>query len=337
MRDFKVLSIDGGGIKGLYSAWILAHFERQLRKEHGDDTRIVDFVDLACGTSTGGLIALGISRRIPMERICDFYEQKGPGIFKRSVGLFALLRQTLLGGKYSDKALRKALHELLQDHTIEDSHCLLCIPTYDFTHGTYGVFKYDHSEGGLSRHNSLPMVDVALATSAAPTFFPLAEIEKENGTQYVDGGVWANNPSLVGFTEAIWHFVGPDKPYDRINFLSVASLNFSAGQAPGLKRSRGFIRWAADLFDLSLIAQCEFTDVFLGLMQRLQLVPIIYTRIPSASISREQSRYVKLDLATSRSFNLMRQFGSDAYHRYRTHPAVEDFFSRKKSYHISDV
>lgn len=301
MKQFKVLSIDGGGIKGLYSAKILSLLEADIRQTHGDAARIVDYADLICGTSTGGLIALGLALRIPAETICRFYEIHGPKIFKGSQSWLALLRQTLLGGKFSDEDLRLALEELLQKNTIGDSHCLLCIPTYDFTHGTYGIFKFDHKEGNLSRHNSLPMVDVALATSAAPTFFPLAQIEKENNTQYVDGGVWANNPSLVGLTEALSYFVGPGKPFDHLALLSIASMNFSAGRTPMLKRRRSFLRWAPDLFDLSLIAQSEFADIFLSAMLGLQTIPMTYTRIPaprsaasskstSSSISRFRNR-----------------------------------------------
>lgn len=180
------------------------------------------------------------------------------------------------------------------------------------------------------------MVDVALATSAAPTFFPLAQIEKENNTQYVDGGVWANNPSLVGLTEAIWHFVGPGKSFDHLNLLSVASLNVSTGKPPLLERRRGFIQWAPDLFDLSLIAQSEFTDTFLNLMKQRQIVPITYTRIPSIAISSEQTRYIKLDLASRESFALMKQFATDKYHKYRKNPEVQGFFAVPKTYRIKD-
>jgi hypothetical protein len=334
MKQFKVLSIDGGGIKGLYSAKILSLLEADLRRVHGDAARIVDYADLICGTSTGGLIALGLALRISAETICDFYETHGPNIFKGSQSWLALLRQTLFGGKFSDEPLREALNELLQNRTIGDSECLLCIPTYDYTHGTYGVFKFDHKEGNLSRHNSLPMVDVALATSAAPTFFPLAQIEQENNTQYVDGGVWANNPSLVGLTEAIWHFVGPGKPFDHLALLAIASMNYGAGRPPFLKRRRSFLRWAPDLFDLSLIAQSEFTDIFLSLLQRRQIIPMTYTRIPSAAISSEQQEYIKLDLAVPRSLALMNQFATDIYHKYRMAPAVQAFFAEPKSYRI---
>jgi len=337
MRQFKILSIDGGGIKGLYSAKVLSLFEADLQRVHGKEARIVDYTDLICGTSTGGLIALALALRIPAEKICEFYEKRGPDIFKGSQGILALLRQTVFRGKFSDVPLRAALQEMFQAHTIGDSECLLCIPTYDFTQGTYEIFKYDHKEGGLSRHNALPMVDVALATSAAPTFFPLAQIEKENNTQFVDGGVWANNPSLVGFTEALWYFVGPGKPFDHLNLLSVASLNCSSGKPPLLRRRRSFLRWAPDLFDLSLIAQSEFVDIYLNLMQQRQILPMAYTRIPSAKIASEQEPYIKLDLATPKSFALMRQFATDIYHAHRMMPSVQGFFAERKKYQIIDV
>ena len=332
MKRFKVLAIDGGGIKGLYAATILHHFEAALRQEHGDEARIVDYTDMICGTSTGGLIALALALRVPVESICRFYEEHGPGIFRGSQNPLALLRQTLCGGKFSDKPLRRALEEMLQDRKVGDSHCLLCIPTYDFTHGTYGVFKFDHREGKLQRHNQLLMVDVALATSAAPTFFPLAQIELEHNTQYVDGGVWANNPSLVGFTEAIWYFVGAGKAYNHLDLLSIASLNIGSGKSPLLKRRRNFIRWAPDLFDLSLIGQSEFTDVFLDRVQHEKIFPLTYTRIPSPAIDSQQTGYIKLDYANARSFALMKQFARDMYYKYRQTPSVQGFFMDPKTY-----
>lgn len=334
MKPFKVLSIDGGGIKGLYSATILKLFEADLQTAHGENARIVDYADLICGTSTGGLIALALALRIPAATICEFYEKKGPSIFKGSQGLLARLRQALYGGKFSDGPLRAAVTELLQDHQMGDSDCLLCIPTYDFTQGTYGIFKFDHKEGNLSRHNALPMVDVALATSAAPTFFPLAQIDKMNNTQYVDGGVWANNPSLVGLIEAMWYFVGPDKAFDHLHLLSVASLNFSSGKPPVLERRRSFLKWAPDLFDLGLIAQSEFTDVVLERMHRGAVFPITYARIPSAAISRDQAQYVSLDVATPEAFTLMKQFATNTYHERRKDPSIQTFFAEPKLYRV---
>jgi hypothetical protein len=332
MPQFKVLCVDGGGIKGLYSAKILSHFEAELRRAHGDSARIVDYADLICGTSTGGLIGLGLALRIPAEQICAFYEEAGPRIFKGSSTWLALVRQTLYGGKNSDAPLREALEQMFQRRTIGESDCLLCIPTYDFTQGTYEVFKFDHPEGRLSRHNALPVVDVALATSAAPTFFPLAQIPGENETQYVDGGVWANNPSLVGLTEAIWHFVGPQKQFDRLSLLSIASLNSSAGKAPLLNRHRSFLRWRQDLFDMGLIAQSEFTHIFLTMLANRQIVPMTYSRIPSAEIARAQSAFITLDGATREAFALMKQYAADMYHAHKNAASVQAFFAEPKTY-----
>lgn len=107
------------------------------------------------------------------------------------------MKQTLFGGKYKDGPLKMALNKMLGEHKIGDSESLLCIPSFDYTNFTYAVFRFDHKEGNLTRHNSIPMVDVGLATTAAPTYFPLAQIEMQHDVQYVDGGVWANNPSLI--------------------------------------------------------------------------------------------------------------------------------------------
>lgn len=332
LDEFKVLAIDGGGIKGLYSAKILSLFEAELQRKHGNNARIVDYADLICGTSTGGLIALALALRIAAEKICEFYEKRGPEIFRGSHTLAARLRQTLFGGKFSDGPLRRALEDMFGESTMGDSHCLLCIPTFDFTRGTYEVFKFDHPEGKLCRHNLIPMVDVALATSAAPTFFPLAQISQENNAQYVDGGVWANNPSLVALTEALWHFVGPDKKYSRVNLLSIASLNGLCGKPPIANRRRSFLTWAPDLFDLSLTGQSEFSDVFLTMLQKQGALNLTYSRVPGAVVGKEHMPYIQLDIATPRAFALMKQFATEMYHEVRKKPALAEFFETPKTY-----
>src|SRR5690606_25836848 len=112
------LSIDGGGIKGLYSSCILQHLEEQFGGS------ISDYFDMLCGTSTGGLIALAASLKIPMKDICNFYRNDGPKIFpsfKKSKIYSTLLGQNITegdvkqiakGGKFSDVQLRKSLTEI---------------------------------------------------------------------------------------------------------------------------------------------------------------------------------------------------------------------------------
>ncbi len=336
-KNFKILSIDGGGIKGLYSARILQKLESELQEQNNDNSlRIVDYFDLVCGTSTGGLIALAISLGKPMEEICRFYEEHGNKIFPNSNSGFRKFKQILFRGKYSDKYLKEVCNKFYGNHKIGDSNCLLCIPSYDFTHGTYALFRYDHLEGNLSRHNKLSYADVALSTSAAPTYFPLAQIKEESNTQYLDGGVWANNPTLVGFTEGIRYFVGEGKTYDSMQILSVASLNINKGNPPMLKRERSFLNWANDLFDLSLIGQSKFCDIFLKTIIGNTKFPLEYVRIPSAEISSEHEPYISLDNASKESLNLMNQYAEHMYHSYKRNEVVKNIFSKKKTYYTQN-
>ena len=187
-KYFKILSIDGGGIKGLYSSTILEHLEKKY------NCSCSDYFDLLCGTSTGGLIALGLSLKIPASDISQIYEKHGHIIFPKQSKLKGLIRQTFYHGKFSDIPLKGVLKETFGDKTISESNNLLCIPSYTYTDARPWVFKFDHKEGKLDRDNKAKYVDVALATSAAPTYFPLAEIDYYDYKQFVDGGVWANNP-----------------------------------------------------------------------------------------------------------------------------------------------
>lgn len=334
MTNFKILSLDGGGIRGFFTAHLLSLIEDDLKLKYGSQQHIVDHVDLFCGTSTGGLIALALAMRIPASKICHFYRTGGPKIFRHSEGRRARLRQALWSSKYSDDNLRMLLQELFGGLTIGDSEALLCIPTFDFTHGTYEIFKYDHAEGNLNRHNKLPVVDVALATAAAPTYFPLAQVPGLDDTQFVDGGVWANNPALVGLTESLWHFAKPGSRYDSTRILSISCLNAPSGQLPLASRNRGFLRWAPDLFELGLIGQSEFTHEFLNMLAHTGTVPLKYNRVTGPSVGAKQAGLLKLDLASREALTLMRQLATDTYHSEKNSEGVQSFFGSPKSYLI---
>lgn len=327
-KKFKILSIDGGGIKGLYSSTILEHFE----KKYG--CSISDYFDMLCGTSTGGLIALALSLKIPAAEISKVYSEKGKYIFPKRTKLGGKIRQVLWKGKYDDKPLKTVLFELFGNKKIADSNNLLCIPSYSFTDARPWVFKHDHKEGERTRDNKALYVDVALATSAAPTFFPLAEIDYYDSKQFVDGGVWANNPALSGLIEALTFFVGEGKEYDSIQILSISSLNQTGGKPTGLKRRRSFLQWKDDLFNTSLIGQSHFTDYFLSKLHNLFTVPIEYVRIPSESISAEQQHLVQLDRACDDAIRLIRGKGNDRGEIASKDKGVTNFFETKKTYKI---
>lgn len=327
-KIFKILSIDGGGIKGLYSSTILEHFE----KKYGGHAS--DYFDMICGTSTGGLIALALSLKIPAVEISKVYSEKGKLIFPKRTKFGGKIRQALWKGKYGDNQLKKVLTDLFGEREIKESNNLLCIPSYSFTDARPWIFKYDHKEGELTRDNKAKYVDVALATSAAPTFFPLAEIDYYDSKQFIDGGVWANNPSLSGLIEALTYFVGEGKEYNSIQILSVSSLNQTGGKPIGLKRNRSFIDWKDDLFNTSLIGQSHFADYFLSKLHNLFTVPIEYIRIPSESISAEQQHLVQLDMACDEAIKLIRGKGNDRGELASKDKDVTRFFETKKTYKL---
>lgn len=112
------------------------------------------------------------------------------------------IRQLVYRGKYTDKELTESLKRVLGDKIIGESQNYLCIPSYNVTSGKPRVFKKDFGTQ-INTDDKARYVDIALATSAAPTFFPMAEIPHFNNKQFVDGGVWANNPTLMGLIEAL--------------------------------------------------------------------------------------------------------------------------------------
>jgi uncharacterized protein len=327
-KPFKILTIDGGGIKGLYSAKILEHLEDRYK------CALSDYFDMICGTSTGGLIALALAVKITAKDISNFYEEHGKKIFPKRTKLGGIIRQSFWRGKYDDKALKAALKSIFERKKIADSQNLLCIPSYSITDARPWVFKYDHKEGKLDRDNKALCVDVALATSAAPTYFPLSEIDYYDKKQFIDGGVWANNPTVVGVIEALTYFVGEGREFDSIEVLSISSLNSTAGKSIGLKRHRSFIKWRNDLFDTSIVGQSHFTHYMMSKLCELNHIKVKYIRVPSENISAEQQHLVQLDVASDKAINFIRGKGNDRGELAKKDPEIEIFFKEKKNYKI---
>ncbi|QNF34412.1 patatin-like phospholipase family protein [Adhaeribacter swui] len=322
---FKILSIDGGGIKGLYTSKILEHLEQRYGP-------ISDYFDMICGTSTGDLIALGLALKIPSSEISNMYEVHGPAIFPKRGKWYGVLRQALWKGKYSDEPLRKALEGMFGDAKVSDLHNLVCIPSYSVTDARPWIFKYDHKEGKLDRDNKAFCVDVALATSAAPTYFPLSEIDYYDKKQFIDGGVWANNPTMVGVLEALTYFVGPQRQFSSVKVLSISSLNNNGGKPIGLKRARAFMQWRNDLFETSINGQSIFTDYLMSRLCEMNHTGIDYIRVPSEQISTEQQHLVQLDCATPQAINFIKGKGNDRGEITKKDPKVESFFENTKTY-----
>lgn len=247
MAMFRVLSLDGGGIKGAFTASVLAELETLCGK------KIRDSFDLIVGTSTGGLLALGLSLGFEAKTLLDFYINEGPKIFPftgRVSRTRASLRQ-LFFSKLSAEPLAKALEEILGEKRLSDAMTPLVIPTYDAVEGRIYLFKTAHGLNGKQDMN-MKAADVALATSAAPTYFEAAKSKERLGAQHVDGGVWANNPAMIGIVEAQAFL---NQPLEEIHLLSVGTTSepFNISQ----HTNSGVAKWNVGLLSLMMEGQSE--------------------------------------------------------------------------------
>lgn len=169
----RLLCIDGGGIKGALPASFLATIEEATGE------RLADCFDLVAGTSTGGIIALGLGLGFNAAEIKAFYENDGPGIFA-TFGMFASVRH-VTKAKYDPVPLREALEKILGERCLGESTTRLLIPAFDSTLGRIHIFKTSHHPR-FELDYKARAVDVALATAAAPTYFPAHQIEAGSST-----------------------------------------------------------------------------------------------------------------------------------------------------------
>ena len=157
----------------------------------------------------------------------------------------------MFGPKHSHDVLREAVTQVLGDKRFGESKCRLVIPTYDAIGGRIFLMKTAHHERFKYDYKALA-VDVALATSAAPTYFKQSPFPEHEGASYVDGGVWANCPALVGVVEA-QHFL--NIPLEEIDVLSIGTTTTPFNIAKHV--DSGVAQWNAGLIDLMFNAQVE--------------------------------------------------------------------------------
>jgi patatin-like phospholipase/acyl hydrolase len=231
MDRFQILSLDGGGIKGIFSVGILAAIEEDL------GISIADHFDLIAGTSTGGIIAIGLGLGLKPREIVEFYLREGPSIFPNWGCLKSL--QHLVRRKYSARPLEEALKRCFRDKRFGDSKKRLVIPSYNLSEDDVYIFRTPHAER-LRRDCKVPAWKVAKATSAAPTFFPATR--DVDSLRLIDGGVWANNPTLVAVTEA---FGTLKVPLEAIHVCSIGTTASVAHRKARLNNG-GLIAWGLD-------------------------------------------------------------------------------------------
>lgn len=330
-KTFKILSIDGGGIKGLYSSSILASLELKTGKS------ITDHFDMICGTSTGGLIAIGLANGMSAQSLVDLYINQGSKIFPTSDNYFIrsfqnsmkTIKQLFFSNKHSVRPLKRILEGLFGDKTMNDADNLLCIPSFNLTNGQPKVFKKSGSHTEHFVDSTIKLVDIALATSAAPSYFPIHE---HNNFLYTDGGVWANNPTLCGLLEAIDYYVGEGKEFDDFSILSISSITTPNGWVSTSNKSKSIVGWNKKIFQTAMDGQSYFTDYFLRKIVSKINPKGNYFRIKSPDLSSAQMKIITMDRADKITLLTIQALGNQVGNTFATKPEILEFFKTIKNY-----
>jgi len=273
-KEFKILSIDGGGIRGVFPAMFLAQLEQELKASGREKWQIYQNFDLICGTSTGGIIAIALALGIPAKEIHELYLENAKDIFGNKRGFWGQLFYSAHNRSRLENILReKFLNPSGGDYRLRDSKTNVCIPIYDLVEGKPSVYKNNYHPR-FTRDFHIPAYQVALATAAAPVFFDpfCGEYVDLNGvnktfSNKVDGGVFANNPTLLGLIEAQEAF---GKNLEDLKILSVGTGNqvFSDGKD---RKRWGISYWINPfqkrIMDLFLQGQSQLSENLISLMQ----------------------------------------------------------------------
>lgn len=249
MPSYRILSIDGGGIRGLYAAVLIQRLLAAIPS-------LVERCDLLAGTSTGGIIALGLAHGVSIAELIELYTTRGQEVFENAQVRHAREASGLVGGN-DNKRLHALLHPVLGTTTLAKLRKHVLIPTFHLdNHGEKQQCrtwkpKFFHNFPGPDSDGAERAIDVALRTSAAPTYFPIYQ-------GYIDGGVVANNPSMAALAQALDHGTGKQSLTD-IALLSIGTgVNATYIEAETL--DWGLEQWAKPLVSLMMDGMMTVAD-----------------------------------------------------------------------------
>ena len=306
--DFHILALSGGGFRGLYTATVLRHIEESL------GAPLANRFDLICGTSAGGLLALGLAAEIPAADLQAMFERDGKRIFRSRSWLRCLLRGWIVA-KHSSNGLRSVLEERFAELTIGDLKHRVLIPAVNYSSGKGQFFKTPHAPAFEMDHRRR-LVDVGLATTAAPTYFPLHRIGDEG--VFADGGLVGNSPGLFGFHEARQVLQVPQEATIRI--LAIGTMTLGATLRGSARLDRGILMWNAKVFDLVISAQENAVDAMLQ-----HLLNANYVRIDDPATPDQSKDISYLDCFSPAAIDVLKSRGTQAARRALGTPAFTPF------------
>jgi uncharacterized protein len=248
-KTIKVLNIDGGGIRGLIAVIILAYIEEVTK------IRIALLFDLIVGTSTGGIVTLGLTKPNHINKpqysatdLIKFYEIEGPKIFQRSIR-HKMFPIPLFQQKFRSRNIELVLAKYFGNTMLSEATNDILIPSFDVETLSPYFFKRHKARNNPEKSDFL-MRDVALSTSAAPTYFPPYKLKSQHPAEpekvLIDGGLFANNPSLCGYVEAKWLY----RETEHFLVVSIGTGNISRRVPFKAIKHAGIAGWSRHLLDI---------------------------------------------------------------------------------------
>ncbi|KAH0971396.1 hypothetical protein GBA52_023552 [Prunus armeniaca] len=319
-----VLSIDGGGIRGIIPSILLAFLESKLQELDGPNARIADYFDIIAGTSTGGLVTTMLTAPNKDNRplyeakdIITFYLDHSPKIFPQNSANNLLTSITsvvraVIGPKYDGKYLRKVINGLLSDLTLKQTLTTVIIPTFDIKYLQPVIFSTTDAKESALKNAKLS--DICISTSAAPTYLPAHYFEvkdsegKTRTFDLVDGGVAANNPTMLALSHIYRETLKYNsEPIDATRLL-VLSLGTGAAKFEEKYNATtaskwGLINWVFDngstpLVDIFGDASSDMVDIHVSTLFQSVHAKDNYLRIQDDSLSGEEAT---VDIATDKN------------------------------------
>jgi patatin-like phospholipase/acyl hydrolase len=273
MRKVRILSIDGGGIRGILPGVILSRLEEKLQtKTNNPATRLADYFDFMAGTSTGGILTLAYLMpnkegrpKFTAADAVNLYLDRGDEIFELTFWQQVKSGKGITDEKYNADALEEALDDNFGDTPLSGLLKPCIVSSYDLRNAKPHFFKQHKAH---QKNYNFRVKDVARATSAAPTYFETARVKNENGTPFplIDGGVFVNNPALVAYSEVrTIKFEGLDHLPTAKDMLLISIGTGSESKSYNYNKVKdwGAINWIKPIIEIMMSANSKTVDYHL--------------------------------------------------------------------------
>lgn len=309
-EDFKILSLDGGGYKGLYTISLLAELEKKFRRS------CFEIFDLFAGTSTGSIIALALAMGKEASEIQEMYLNLGKKIFGKKRKFSPIFNPF-----YNINDLYKYLDDIFESKTLKTIHKngkRVIIPASNISDISPRIFKTDYTED-LDQHNDYKLADIATASCAAPMYFQTHKITKNKSEEiFADGGLFANNPAVCAIIEAMAY---NNQKIKNIKVVSIGTSNCESLQK-NFKINKGLKDWKENL-----------------ILNTLELTSKSQEHIASFIFNQNKSNYLRIspsaqlnmiNLDNINESKLLINEAINTYNKVKNEKLIIDLFENKK-------